>query len=76
MDRESRLGCEFWVWKCVSQHFRNVPVPSPPGCVSSERCESQGAAPARNANSGELSSVLWWLVRLTEHFAVVLSVSE
>lgn len=40
----------------------------------SERCESQRAAPDRNANTGELIFVPWWLLRLTKRF--VLSVSQ
>lgn len=78
MDRENNLGCEFWVWRCIFdpflQHFKNIPVPSPRCCTSSERCESQRVAPGRNANSGELHFVLWWLLRADKTFCFLFSV--
>lgn len=48
--------------------FNNILVPIPRCCPSSERCESRRAAPDRNANSGELRFVLWWLEKADKTF--------
>lgn len=46
--------------------------PTPLCCSSSERCESQRAAPDRNANSGGLHFVL----RVTKHFVLLSVLSD